>query len=91
MKRFRRLFTILFITSTILGAFHEIIHHHHHDLEGKYEDSCPVYQLAQIHIILSDTLLLERIDTDHESFNLKSIPIAYIAQIRFCSRSPPLF
>lgn len=88
MRFFRHLFAILFITATLIGALHEIIHDHHHDSVSS--ETCPLYLLSQTPGILNDSVAILSNDlTDVPLFNVVTARVIF-TPISFKNRSPPL-
>ncbi len=58
MRKFRRFFALLFITATLLGALHELIHHHEHELAHYDKEECSLYLIANTPLVLSDPFKL---------------------------------
>ena len=90
MRQFRRIFASLFIFATLLGAMHEVIHHHPHDLEGHYEQSCPLYLIVQTPAITPETCTLETVLPIFEPYVTPKPFYSASVAIANRSRSPPL-
>jgi hypothetical protein len=90
MRRFRRFFAMLFAASVLLGAMHEVLHDHHHDMEGHYEQSCPLYLLSQTPSLLADTTPIPTIVSVFEPFVLLCYGDPSRDSIPPRTRSPPL-
>lgn len=90
MRRFRHVFAWVFIVATLLGALHEVIHQHDHDAAGKYEQSCPLYLMAQTPVLPVESYSLPPLCRDSEPFGLLRIDLSASAAISSRSRSPPL-
>lgn len=91
MRRFRRLFVLLFISATFISALHELIHNHNHEFGPHFEEECPLYLMAHTPALLNDSTLSTPVDKIFIFFS--SVEPAHIA-IDFIpsnSRSPPLF
>lgn len=90
MRHFKRYFALLFLLSTLVGSLHEVIHHHHHDMDPQTQESCGVYLLAQIPVLLSDSITITLPEIEYEPFlqTLLSQPTAIVVFTR--NRSPPL-
>jgi len=88
MRRFRRFFAILFVASTLLGALHEVIHHH--DMDSHIQESCPLYLLSQTTVLPTETYQLQKIVLVYEPFTPLKLPNAIQTDISLRSRSPPL-
>lgn len=84
MRRFRRLFALLFILSVFVGVAHELSHTHHHG------DVCEVCVLAHAPALLGDTPPLALIDRSYEPFASLRIVQPTAPAILYRSRSPPL-
>lgn len=90
MRSFRRFFALLFVVSTLLGALHEVIHHHHYDIDNHVEESCPLYLLTQTPAVPTETYQLQSIAFIHEPFTPYSLAAISTAHIPLKSRSPPI-
>jgi len=89
VRQFRRFFTALFVVATLIGALHEIIHDHHHEIGNDVEESCPIYLLTHTSVVLVDNIGLQSISVSYEPIILPlSIEIAS-SIIHTKSRSPP--
>lgn len=84
MRRFRRLFALLFILLIFVGVVHELSHAHHHG------DVCEVCVLAHVPALLDDTPALALIDRSYEPFASLRIVQPVAPSIHNRSRSPPL-
>ncbi|MFA6144862.1 MAG: hypothetical protein WCW84_06660 [Sulfurimonas sp.] len=84
MKRFRRLFALLFILSLFVGVVHQLSHAHHNG------DSCEVCLLAHSPVLVNDSVVLSSVITTFEPFTSPQFtqpsPLAILTR----SRSPPL-
>lgn len=90
MRQFRRFFALLFVVSTLLGALHEVIHHHHYDMDSHIEESCPLYLLTQTPAVPTEAYQFQTIAFMYESFIPYSTPKITTTHISLKSRSPPL-
>ncbi|MGA9046279.1 hypothetical protein [Sulfuricurvum sp.] len=88
MRRFRRFFVILFVASTLLGALHEVIHHH--DMDSHIQESCPLYLLTQTTVLPIETYQLQKIVLVYEPFSPPELSNTLQSDISLRSRSPPL-
>lgn len=88
MRRFRHFFVILFVASTLLGALHEVIHHH--DMDSHIQESCPLYLLSQTTVLPTETYQLQKVVSVYEPFSPPDLPKALLSNISLRSRSPPL-
>lgn len=84
MRRFRRLFALLFILSIFVGVAHELSHTHQHG------DVCEVCVLAHAPALLDDAPALVSIDQSYEPFASLRIVQPVAPAIYNRSRSPPL-
>ncbi|MDD2780187.1 hypothetical protein [Sulfuricurvum sp.] len=89
MRRFRHFFVMLFVASTLLGAMHEIVHHHH-DMDNHVEESCPIYLLTQTIALPTEAYQLPLLALVYEPFIGQSLPKLINSIISSRSRSPPL-
>jgi hypothetical protein len=78
----------LFVASTLLGALHEVIHHH--DMDSHIQESCPLYLLAHTTVLPTKTYQLQKIALVYEPFSPPNLPNAIQTNISLRSRSPPL-
>lgn len=85
MRRFKRLFALLFILSLFVGVFHEIDHAH------AAGDTCEVCLFAHSPLILSDTVEVSKVDSAAVVFDARITPLRFVSYIPTHSRSPPLF
>jgi len=90
MRSFRRLFASLFVFATLLGAMHEVIHHHQHDIDGQYEQSCPLYLLAQTPALPADVFSLAPLISRFEPYLATETSHPFFAAVPARNRSPPL-
>jgi hypothetical protein len=90
MRRFKRFFAVLFVASTLLGALHEVIHDHVHDMEGHYEHSCPLYLLTQTPAVPNEPFILAAVDFSYEPFIALNDTVSSPRAITLRTRSPPL-
>lgn len=90
MRRFRRLFVLLFISATFISALHELIHNHHHEFDSHVEEGCPLYLMAHTPAVLNDASPTGSIDTVFLSFFSAESSRITIDSIPSNSRSPPL-
>jgi hypothetical protein len=58
MRSFRRFFALLFITATLFGALHELIHDHEHKIVQYEKDEYSLSLIANTPLVLSDPLEL---------------------------------
>lgn len=90
MRRFRHLFSILFVIATLLGALHEVIHHHPQDIDGKYEQSCPLYSMAQTPALPAEVFALQHVSLYREPYIAQNAPHSIAIAVSSRNRSPPL-
>jgi hypothetical protein len=85
MRRFRRLFALLFILSLFVGVFHEIDHAH------AVGDTCEVCLFAHSPVVLDDAgpLIFATVAFELQIFT--SVVPSYQQYITAKSRAPPLF
>lgn len=84
MRRFRRLFALLFILSLFVGAIHQANHHHDaHEL-------CEVCVLAHSPALLNDSTTLINIESIHLPYLISLISLPSEQTFPTRSRSPPL-
>ncbi|MCX6074491.1 MAG: hypothetical protein NTY39_09245 [Campylobacterales bacterium] len=83
MKRFRRLFALLFILSLFVGVVHQLSHAHH-------DDSCEVCLLSHSSALANEPIVLSTVTSTFEPFACapftQPAPLAILTR----SRSPPL-
>ena len=84
MRRFRRLFALLFILSLFAGAIHEI--NHIHDMG----EPCVVCVLVHAPGLLTHTQALASIEQYHTPFLVADIRLSFANYIPTRSRSPPI-
>ncbi|MDP3265589.1 MAG: hypothetical protein Q8M39_02045 [Sulfuricurvum sp.] len=84
MKKFRRLFAMLFILSIFAGAIHESSHTHH---KGEV---CEVCVLVHAPGLLNDASSLVFIEVYHIAFVIPYIAYPTLCSIQTRSRSPPI-
>lgn len=84
MRRFRRLFVLLFILSLFAGAIHQANHIHHGG------ELCEVCVLSHSPALLNDSITLASIESIHTPFisPMVTAPKRYAHPTR--SRSPPI-
>jgi len=84
MRRFRRIFALLFILSLFVGVVHQLNHTHHNG------DTCEVCLLSHSPALAHEPIVLSTITTTFEPFVdtpfTQSSPLAILMR----SRSPPL-
>ncbi len=84
MKRFRRIFALLFILSLFVGVVHQLSHAHHNG------DSCEVCLLAHSPALANEPIVLSIVTSTFEPFAsapfTQPSPLAILTR----SRSPPL-
>jgi hypothetical protein len=84
MRRFRRLFALLFILSLFVTAAHQLNHDHLHG------EPCEVCVFAHAPALLGDTLAVTPIDHYYEKFSFTNISYPVASSILIRNRSPPL-
>lgn len=84
MRRFRRLFALLFILSLFAGAFHEARHNHH------LGELCEVCVLAHAPGLLTHTPVFVSIEQCHLPFLTADVTLPFAHYIPTRSRSPPI-
>ena len=89
MRQFKRFFALLFVVSTLLGALHEMIHHHTYDMDNHVEESCPLYLLAQSEVLTTKTYQLPNVDIVYDPFIPHYVSPISTTSISSKSRSPP--
>lgn len=89
MRRFRRFFAILFAASVLLGALHEVVHDHHHDIDGHYEQSCPLYLLSHTAAIPAERVILADLCSTYEPFLPGNVGIVLPPAVTVQTRAPP--
>lgn len=84
MRRFRRVFALLFVLSVLVGVAHEMSHAHHSG------DVCEVCLLAHSPALVEDTPAIALIDRYFEPFAAPHIAYPAALPVPGRSRSPPL-
>lgn len=84
MRRFRRLFALLFILSLFVGAIHEASHTHH------IGELCEVCILAHAPGLLTHSPGLVSIEQYHIPFLTADATLPFAHYIPTRSRSPPI-
>lgn len=84
MRRFRKLFALLFILSLFITALHQASHDHH------AHEVCEVCILAHSPALLTDTSPAITIESIHFPYNNPSIALPVRHTFPARSRSPPL-
>lgn len=84
MRRFRRLFALLFILSLFVGVLHQASHDHNSD------EPCEVCVLSHSPAVLNDTPLIPSIEHNYTPIIICHVtpPIPHPLPAR--SRSPPI-
>lgn len=84
MRRFRRLFALLFILSLFIGALHQASHDHHSG------ELCEVCVLSHGPALLNDTPALVLIEPCNTPFIVTDITLPTPHTLSARSRSPPI-
>lgn len=90
MRRFRRLFVLLFISATLISALHEVVHDHPYEFGSHIDEECPLYLMAHTPALLNDSTPTDPINTIFLSFSSTESARITIDFIPSNSRSPPL-
>ena len=84
MRRFRRLFALLFILSLFVGVAHQLTHNHHHG------EACEICVLSHAPALFDNTLTVTPIDHYYEKFAFTDASHPVVSSILTRNRSPPL-
>lgn len=68
---------------------HEVLHDHHHDMEGHYEQSCPLYLLAQTVALPGEPFVLALPTPVYEPFAPRYEGTDLSPEITVQTRAPP--
>ncbi|MGZ8546852.1 MAG: hypothetical protein ACXW33_07855 [Sulfuricurvum sp.] len=84
MRRFRRLFALLFILSLFVGVVHQLNHDHHNG------DSCEICVLSHAPALLGDAITATPLDHYYDKFAFRNTSHPVASSILTRNRSPPL-
>ena len=84
MRRFRRLFALLFILSLFVGVAHQLSHNHLHG------EPCEVCVLSHAPTLLGNAVTVIPIDHYYEKFSFTDTSYPVASSILTRNRSPPL-